>query len=717
MSLQQAATPPEPLFSARWHRVAGLCPRLRPQVELRRQVQRGVDWFLIVDSSADEVRRINPAAYQLVGRFDGRTPVQQLWEALLEAAPEQAMTQNEVVQLLVALHGRQLIEFDRAPDVEAVFRGRDRVRSRRRWQVVNPLAFRLPLVDPSRWLRPLLRPSAWLFSATGLLLWSLLVLAALLAAAPHAAEIASEASRLMRSPQALAAGWLLYPLIKLVHESAHALAMMRWGLMPRQAGITLLVLTPVPFVDASAADTLRHPHQRAVVSAAGILAELAIAALAFGVWLAVEPGTVRDLALTAVLIGTVSTLLVNGNPLLRFDGYFVFTDLLDLRNLGTRSARWWRGRLRAALLADRHTPPMECLPGERRWLIAYAPLSTAYRLGLSLLIALWVGSFSSLLGLVVGGLMFSITLGLPLLAGLKALAAQHSAVAWLRVGAALGLLALLLAWPLPHRTLVQGVVWPAEQALIRAGTDGFVAEWLQADGQTVQAGDVVARLEDEELAARRASLLADATELDVQLFTALASAPDEAVALRERLAFSQAEIARLDERLTALAVRAQTTGTLVLPRQQDQQGRFLRRGELLGHVLSDAPLTLRVALPQHEAELLRDSAPEVQVRLASAPQQVQAGRIVRDLSGAVFTLPSAALSDRAGGPLATAPDDPDGLRSASPVVLLDIAVSGLGSRQIGERAHVRLDHGERSLAVRWARQLRQLLLRHFNPSV
>jgi len=317
----------------------------------------------------------------------------------------------------------------------------------------------------------------------------------------------------------------------------------------------------------------------------------------------------------------------------------------------------------------------------------------------------------------VGAFLFSLTLGLPLLAGLKALQARGSAAAWLRTGAALGLLALLLAWPLPHRTLAQGVVWPAEQALIRAGTDGFVAEWLRADGQAVQAGDAVARLEDEDLAARRATLLADATELDVQLFTALTQAPDEAPALRERLAFSRAEIARLDERLAALAVRAQVAGTVALPRQQDAQGRFLRRGELLGHVLNDAPLTLRVALPQQDAEWLRDSASEVQVRLASEPGTVHAGRIVRDLSGAVSALPSAALGERAGGPVATAADDPDGLRAQSPVVLLDVAVSGLGSRPIGERAHVRIDHGRRSLAARWARQLRQLLLRHFNPSV
>lgn len=705
------------MFSIRWHRIAALKPRLRPHVQLQRQVQRGVDWFLLLDTTSQEARRINHSAYQFVGRCDGHTSIKHIWETMLDAAPDETMTQDEVVQLLVSLHERQLIEFDLAPDVEAVFRSRDLVRKRRRRQMANPLAFRLPLVNPTRWLAHLGRPAAWVFSGWGLLLWCAIVGSALLAAAPHATQLMHDGARLLRSPHALAAGWLLYPVIKTVHEIAHALAMLHWGARPRQAGLALLMLTPVPFVDASAAESLRHNHQRAVVSAAGIMAEMLIAACALGLWLLVEPGLVRDVALGVVLIGTVSTLLVNGNPLLRFDGYFVLCDLLDLRNLGTRSTRWWQGQLRRWLLADRKTPPMQCLPGEKPWLVAYAPLSFAYRLMLSLMIALWIGSFSSLLGLTAGALMLSATVAKPLWAGWRALRTQARPVALARSGALLAAVLALLLWPLPYRSLAQGVVWPPESALVRAGADGFVTHWLQRDGQPLQAGDAVAQLEDDELAARRATLLAETAEYDVQLFTALADAPDEAAALREKLAFNQAEIARLDERMAALTAHAQSSGRLVVARQDDQQGSWRRRGELLGYLLNDEPLTLRVALPQADAELLRAGASDVQVRLASQPDATHPGRIVRDLSAAVSKLPSAALSDRHGGPLATTPDDADALTAQAPVVLLDVAVPGLSGRHIGERGYVRIEHGRSSLAARALRQLRQLLLSHFNPSV
>ncbi|WP_415036529.1 PqqD family peptide modification chaperone [Azonexus sp.] len=708
---------PEPLFSPRWHRVCTLRPRLRTHVNFRRQIQRGVDWFVLIDTSTQEVRRINPSAYAFVGRCDGRATVGQIWDALLQTAPDEILTQDEVVHLLTSLHERQLLEFDSTPDLEALFQHRDLVRKRLRRHRVNPLAFRLPLANPSRWLTPLAPLAVWLFSGWGLLLWGIVVGIALLAAAPHSSELAHEAARLTRSPQALTIGWLLYPFIKLVHELAHGLALLRWHAVSRQAGITVLMLTPVPFIDASAADAIRQPHRRAIISAAGIMAELFIAALALGLWLLLQPGLMRDLALTAVLIGTLSTLLVNGNPLLRFDGYFVFCDLLDLRNLATRSARWWQGRLRRWLLADRQTPPMESLPGEKPWLVFYAPLSAVYRLALCTLVALWIGNFSSLLGLVAGGFMLSATLGKPLWLGMKALHARPGATPWLRVGALLTALILVLCWPLPYRSLAQGVVSPPENALIRAGTDGFVTQWLQIDGQAVPANTAVALLEDDELMPRRAALVADIAEYDVLLFSALTNAPDEAAALREKLAFSQIEIARLDERLAALTARTQSAGTLVVARQIDQQGSWRRRGELLGYLLNDEPLTLRVALPHADAALLQGSAPEVQVRLASNAGQTHAGRIVRDLSGAVSQLPSAALSEQHGGPLATRAEDTDALTAQAPVVLLDVAVPDLSARHIGERGYVRIDHGHKSLAARALRQLRQLLLSHFNPSV
>lgn len=708
--------PVDPLFSPRWYRVANLRPQLRAQVELRRQDQRGVAWYLLIDEAADEVRRVNHAAYEFIGRCDGTQTVHAIWEQLLAACPEEAMSQHDAMRLLVSLHERGLVAFDATPDVEAMFRARDTRRDKKRLMTVNPLAFKLVLGDPSRLLERLAPLGARLFTAAGFWLWLAALLVGGVTALLHAGELSAHTVRLMASPGYLFLTWLMYPLIKAVHELAHGLAVQRWGVPVRQAGVTLLMLTPVPFVNASAADALRQRHQRAIVSAAGIMAELAIALVALAVWCAVQPGLVQDLALLAMLIGAVSTVLVNANPLMRFDGYFLFCDLLDLRNLGARSGSWWKQWLARCALGTRPSNPLCPLPGERLWLIAYAPLATAYRVVLSLGIGLWAGGHSALIGALLGLCLFYTLVAKPALAALQAIGASGTPRAlWRGSAVAAALLVGVAILPVPFSTLAQGVVWLPDHAQLRAGGDGFVTRYVVRDGQAVKRGDLIATLADERLAVAQAALLADATDLEVTLFKAMTGDPDTVPALREKLAYSRAEAARNAERLAQLELRALADGMLVMPHQADQLGSFHKKGDLLGYLLTGEALTVRVALPQDQAALVHGATREVGVRLAEEGYRPRAGRVQRDLDGAVARLPSAALGDRSGGEIAIDGSDKDGVTTLRPVVLMDIEVAAARSERIGARAWVRFDHGTLPIAQQAVRKLQQLVLQHFNP--
>ncbi|WP_367848127.1 biotin/lipoyl-binding protein [Rhodoferax sp. WC2427] len=715
------------LFSPRWYRVAGLRPQLRAQVDLQRQVQRGTPWYVLQDRSSDSVHRLNAAGHAFLGRCDGSVTVQQVWDAQLADRPEAAISQDEVIELLVALHGRGLVQFDVTPDVENLFHMQDRRQRRRRRGGVNPMAFRLTLGDPSRALDRLARLAPWVFSGAGLGLWLVAVLAASLAAAMHWTELLTYADKVLHSPGYLLTAWLMYPLIKTVHEAAHALALRHYGEHVRLAGITLVLLNPVPFVDASAAEGLRSRHQRALVSAAGIMAELLVAAGAMAVWLAVQPGLVRDVAFITLLIGGLSTLLTNGNPLLRYDGYYVFCDLLDLRNLATRSGRYGTEGLARHLFGIRTPVPLEVLPGEGFWLLVYAPLSWVYRLVLSVAVGLWVGSFSSLVGFFVGLMMLIANIGLPLWRVLQMLrtAATEDGVrhraAW-RAGAVALVVVGLLGWlPVPDRTLVEGVVWLPDQAQIRANTDGFIQALHARNGQHVQTGELIATLSDPQLTAQRATLHADAAELDVRLFRAMDTAPQDAPDLRERLAYAQAELARVDDKLAQREIRALGNGLLVLPHEDEVVGQFHKRGDRIGYLLTAAPTVVRVALPQQEADLVRGSPSTVQVRLADGFASVHTGRIAASVPGAAMRLPSAALGDTAGGRIATDSSDKEGLTPRQPVVVMDVELAPPNaaahtSDRVGARALVRFDHGTRPIAAQAVRQLQQLFLGHFNPS-
>ncbi len=206
---------------------------------------------------------------------------------------------------------------------------------------MNPPAVRIPLLDPAPLLNrmmPWVRP---LFSRTGAVLWSPVVgIACLLVLISFTALSAAVAQHIL-SPASLLSMLLMFVVIKVLHEFSHVFAMKMWGNEVHEMGVTLLVLAPVPDVDASAAWGFQDKHKRVLVGAVGIMAELFIAALALFLWLAVEPGLVRDAAFNAFLIGSVSTLTFNANPLLRFDGYYVLQDLIAVPSLYTRAGRYY----------------------------------------------------------------------------------------------------------------------------------------------------------------------------------------------------------------------------------------------------------------------------------------------------------------------------------------------------------------------------------------
>jgi putative peptide zinc metalloprotease protein len=552
-------------------------------------------------------------------------------------------------------------------------------------------------------------------------LWLLLVGAGVATALVHLPQLVAHADSLMSTPRWMFLAWLLYPVIKLVHEAAHGLAVHRWGGRVREFGVLLLAMVPVPFVNASAADGFRFRHQRALVSAAGIMAELAMAAAAMLLWTVLQSSLLRDLALLVAITGLLSTLLVNGNPLMRFDGYFLLCDLLDLRNLAPRSARWWADAAKRRVLGVAPSAPLEALPGERGWLVAYAPLALVYRLVLSFAIVLWLGSWSALLGSLLG-LYLAVTLvAWPLWRLVRgtgrAISAQPRRLAptGRALAAGVGVL-LLFALPLPFGTVAQGVVWVPERTQIRAGTDGFIEAVLVADGQPVAAGEVLVRLRDDRLDLEWARLEADRAGLETQMYQAIVGKPDDVPALRERLQYVEAGLQRVAEQRAGLEVRAQVAGRVVLQRPEEQAGRFFRKGDLLGYVGTDDPMVVRVALPQDQAQLVRERSGPIAVRLAqdSALQQAYPARLQRDMEAAVARLPSSALGDRGGGDLVTRADDPEGLTPREPVVLMDLDVPAVRSPWIGARVAVRFDHGTMDLATQVVRRIRQLVLDRFD---
>jgi putative peptide zinc metalloprotease protein len=710
------------LFSPLWHRVSDLHPRLRRDARVQRQQYRDQLWYQIIDASSERQFRLNGKAYQFIGRCDGRHSVQEIWDVLLHEQHDEAPTQDEVIRVLAQLDEQELLVYETTPDARTLVKRRDRRARQVRRGFLNPLAFRVSLGDPSTLIRRLDWLGAIVFHPGMLWLWICAMAVTAAAAASNWQALAVHVTTYMSTPRYLLLAWVCFPFIKLLHELGHALAVRHWGGDVRQAGVTLFVLVPAPYVDASAAAGFRSRYQRLVVSAVGIMVELALAAFALLVWLNVQPGLVSDIAFVTMFIGSVSTVLFNGNPLMTFDGYYVLCDALDLPNLASRSKAYWAERLQQFALGSVRESDIQHAGGEGKWLVLYAPLSAIYRIFVSMLIVFWIGSQSVVLGVLAAAYMLFALCIKPLWTAISwigtAAPAGAARVRARTIGgvAVAGLFCLLFAVPFPSNTLARGVVWLPEQAQIRAQTDGFVAKILVRDGEPVREGDVLLVMEDPDLVVERDVLARKLAGLQADQFSALLRDPGRAQNLEQDLVSVESELGRADERIGQLTVRAQLAGRLAMPRQEDLPGRFFRRGERMGYVLASEEIGVRAAVPEYEVDLMREATGRITVRLADSPGQLLDAERVREVPAATNELPSAALGDRGGGPYVTDPADKDALHTLEPLVLIDIKLPAMNLQRVGARAWVRFDHGAQPLAEQSYRRLRQLFLRHFNPT-
>jgi len=709
------------LFSPHWYRIAGLHPQLRPDVNVRRQQYRDQCWHLLTSTTVGRTYRINDKAYQFVGRSDGRHSVQEIWDILLAELGDDAPTQDEVISVLNQLDAQGLLTYEVVPDAAALAETGDARRKQRRKAFVNPFAMRVPLGNPTALLRRLEWLGPLLINPFALWIWIGAVAIAAASAVAHWNELVGQAAPYLGSPRFLLIMWLCYPFIKVVHELGHGLAVRRWGGEVREAGFSLLVLIPAPYVDASASATFRDRRHRIVVGSIGIMVELAIAAIALAVWLNVQPGLVRDIALVTAFIASVSTLLFNGNPLLSFDGYYVFSDLIDVPSLGPRSRNYWNAMLMRFARGAAASPPQRLAHGEKKWLVMYAPLSFAYRLFISAMILLWVADHSISLAAVASAFMVYSLLVKPVWIAIQRVrnAVPTHAARWRIASSCVAILAaiaaILVALPLPHHTVARGVVWLPEQAQVRAGTDGFVVKVAANDGNRVTVGEPLVVMEDPELIAEHARLASRLEGLLVEQYSVLMSDTGKARRFEEEITSVSEQLQQAEERIARLELRAKVDGVLVMPKQQDLPNTYARQGTTLGYVLDRGEVGIRAVVPEYDALLVRQSAEEIEVRMADAPGTAMQAVLVREVPAATNELPSAALGDLGGGNFATDPSDKDGLRVQEPVVLFELQLPESELTRVGARVWVRFDHGFTPLAVRWHRRLRQVFLKHVSP--
>ena len=709
------------LLSSSWYRVVDLKPRLRPHARMHRHRYRGQVWFVMSDAVSGRTQRFTPPTRLILNGMDGQRTVGELWDVANRRLGDAAPTQDELINLLGQLHAADLMQCDVSPDVsELLFRAQRHERTKSRQTTGNPMSIKIPLVDPDKLLnriQPFMQP---LWNRWGALAWLAVVLPAVVLGFKHAGELGSNVSDHVLATHNLLMLAVLFPLIKGLHEMGHAVAAKMRGAEVHEMGVMLLMLMPVPYVDASAASTFKSKTDRALVGAAGMLVEIFLAALAMYLWVAAEPGFLRSAAYNTIFVAGLSTLVFNGNPLLRYDGYYILSDLIEIPNLAVQSNRYVGYLLERYVFRAQEAQAPQASRSEKAWFAFYAPAAFFYRTLVSISIILFIAGEFFVIGVMLAIWAFVSSFLLPLwrvfkhLVSSPVLSRVRSRAYGITAGVAISTTAFLLWIPMPFRTQTEGVVWLPERAIVRAGTDGFLSHWLVKPGSEVRQGEALVESIDPALQVQIRVSEAKVAELEARFNALFVDDKVGAEVAREELLHEQAALTRLQERASDLVVHSPGNGHFMVPQPSDMAGRFYRKGALLGYITEQARPQVKVVLSQGEFDVVRLSTRRVELRHAYNLNEVLAGQIVQQTPGGAVQLPSRALTTEGGGQIAVDPRDNEGLTALSHTFQVDIDSVPNGLSLYGGRVHVRFEHEPEPLGVQWYRRLRPVFLSHFH---
>lgn len=449
--------------------------------------------------------------------------------------------------------------------------------------------------------------------------------------------------------------------VKAAHELGHAYTATRHGVRVPTMGVSLLVLVPVLYTDTSGAWRLTARRHRMRIDAAGIAAELSVAAIALFLWPFLPAGATQTTAFVLVTTSLATSLLVNASPFMRFDGYYLLSDWLRVPNLAPRAFALMRWRLREALFALDEPAPEQVGDGLRRTLIAYAVVAFAYRTSLYIGIALLVySSVFKALGIILFLVEISVFLARPVLSELREWQARWPAIRSrprARLTAAIAAVALVAAFlPLDRSVSLPAMLAPMDDAPLVAGDPARVEAILARDGDTVAAGQPLIRLSSPDLDLQAAQARVRIAELDAQLARAAADRQDlsNAAVLGRDLAAERDRLAGLDRRQAALVLRAKVAGRVVDLPDTLAPGTWTNGKDPLARVVTPARWDVTAYLPEEQGWRL-DGPGAVGRFIPDAGASGWRVRLDEVGAGAVATLGHPALAAANGGPIATAP--------------------------------------------------------------
>ena len=721
------------LYTASTSRALGL--RMRSDLELVQQTWQGRSCWVIKDPLALKYYRFEDEEFTLLSWLDGQTSLSELQSRFEEQFAPQKLSIAALQQLLTMLHRSNLL-VSLAPGQGESLRTRNDQRSRQKfWATLsNPLAMRFRGFDPD-WLLTILNANfGWLFSPLAIFLGVCFGLSALVLIGVQWDEFSQKLPR-FREFFAVS-NWLLLAvimsLVKVLHEFGHGVSCRRYGGHSHELGLMLLVFTPCLYCNVTDAWVIPSKWKRAMIGAAGMYIELLLAAVCTWIWWFTEPGLVNHLCINTMFVCSVSTLMFNANPLMRYDGYYILCDLLEIPNLRQKASSLVRSKAATWLLgAKEHIDPFLPVRG-RLWFAAFCIASTLYG---------WMVTFSVLWfltqifkpyglavvgqGMAFGSLALMIVMPLWRLMQSLKVPGRRQRMKPVRVVISsvigVGAIVAVVCVPLPHYISAPVLLQPRGAEAIYVEVPGEI-ETVWLDRGSVQPGQPLAKLTniDAEIAVQKLRARRDELETKIEGLRQRAHTASEALLqlsqTEEALAAIVGQLQQREAELKKLTIVAPFAGQFLPPPERPNakdkvtlaswsgrplaaknRGAFLDKGTLLGKVSPTGQFEAVLALDQNAMEFIR-TGQSVDLILDQWPGEKFRGSI-EHISEQPWNAVPPSLSSKSGGRIATHTGSDGGEHPVSETYQASVPLAETDDRWVAEgTGEARIHAGSLTLA-------------------
>lgn len=706
------------LFSRDWYRIASLKPKLHRHVEVHVHRYRGERWYVLQNHSTGQFRRLTAQAYLLVGLMDGKREIEDIWQLSSERLGEELPTHEEVVQLVGDLHRSNIIKMDHCGDAAESLRfGEEQKHKKWLGKLRSPLSVQIPLLDPNKFLDKTEKGVGFFFSKTFMVILLMMITMLAVLSWRHWEPLTANISDQILAADNLLLMWLVYPLIKICHELGHAYTVKRYGGQVHEVGVMLLVFFPMPYVDASASTSFANKHQRMLVDAAGMIVELFIAAIAMVVWIGAEDGLIKSFAYNILFIAGVSTLLFNGNPLLRFDGYYLLSDWLEMPNLSKNSNRYWGYLCKSFLFGLRKHQSTANTCFEAVVFTIYGAASFIYRIIISITIALFVASKYFFLGAILAIWSVVIVWLWPLLKMLwQTIKDQEINTSGRSPFIVLPLIftlfyVLLFELGLPKTTSIEGVVLAKEDSRLVVKEGCFFNHWLKKSGEYIAAGENVFTCDNQKLNTELKAYDWQLKELKAKLLGNY-NDPVQVKVLKEEILLLTNTIAVLNKRIKNLNIKSQVEGFLYTNNQGDNNGKWLKKGDVLGYVVGENRVKINALLPEYLINEVRDEVKTIQLMSSSKLMPITNIRHWTIFPSTSKDIISPILAVQGGGEVILDPTQES--KTLDSYFYVEVLPKDQLVSFINQRVYIQFIHTDEPLGYRVYRIIRRTFLSYFD---